>query len=118
MTKTYITVKNQFIDFHRWEDAPEKVKFLQNTHRHVFKVKSTIEVRQNDRDIEFFILQEQIGNLIRTFVQSMPETKSCEMMAEVIVRQLAIVYPKRNIFVEVSEDGENSATVVLNPEYE
>lgn len=118
MIQTHILVKNQFIDFHRWESAPEEVDFLRNLHRHVFKVETTIEVRQNDRDIEFFILQKQIDNLIKTFVIPMPETKSCEMMAEVIVRQLAAVYPKRLIQALVSEDGENAAIVTLSPEYD
>lgn len=107
----FIEVKNQFIDFHRWENALEEVAFLRNLHRHVFYVTTTISVKEDDREIEFFVLQKKVQEIIKDILIPMPETKSCEQMAKTLIRHLDAKYPNRMITVKVSEDNENSAIV-------
>lgn len=106
-----VKIQTQFEDFHCWPDAPEEVDFLRSNHRHIFKVSVKIEVNHDDREIEFFILQRQVNNIIETSVKPMEQRKSCEDMAEVIMDYLEVIYPSRFIEVEVSEDGENSSIV-------
>ena len=52
----HIYIQTQFTGYHRWDDAPDCVAFLRNTHRHVFHVKVTVPVQHNDRAIEFFMM--------------------------------------------------------------
>jgi len=42
--------------------------------------------------------------------------QSCEMLAESLIEYISSKYPERKISVEVSEDGENGATLVFVPE--
>ncbi len=39
--------------------------------------------------------------------------KSCEMLAEDLIGYITSKYPNRDISVEVSEDGENGATLTF-----
>lgn len=105
----FIKVVNQFVDYHYWEDAPEKVSFLRNIHRHVFHVITKIAVTTNDREIEYFLLQEEIEKYIEEVVIPMDSRKSCELMALSILSYLKLQYPGRKIEVEVNEDGENGS---------
>lgn len=117
MTKS-IVVTNAFRGYHKYEGAPKKVGFLSNVHRHVFNVKTTIEVFHNDRDIEFFQLQHLIDSFVKMqyyreweqYIEGV-YLESCESLAEAIVKYLQEVYPKRHIRVEVWEDNENGAIV-------
>ena len=59
-----IIVTNSFKGCHKYADAPDCVAFLRNVHRHVFNVKTTIEVTHNNRDIEFFMLQDEIERFV------------------------------------------------------
>lgn len=108
----FIAVKHQFEGFHSYPDAPDKVAFLRNNHRHIFKVKATIEVSHNDRDLEFFLVKDVLVNQICAYIGLRSNLGSCESIAEGILEGLENAYGKlRGIAVEVSEDGENSATV-------
>lgn len=113
-----IIVTNNFRGYHRYPDAPDDVAFLRNTHRHVFNVKTTIEVFHNERELEFFELQ----NLIECFVRyeyALTDSKyvsgiyiqSCETLAEAILDYLHELYSGRRVRVEVWEDNENGAIV-------
>ena len=112
MDKTYISIKNEFSDLHKWKDAPDEVMFLKNEHRHLFKVETTIAVTHDDRELEFFMVQKTIDEIIQEHIITMPVTKSCEMMAQEIIKRLIIKYGDRSIQCSVSEDGENGAIVV------
>ena len=105
----YIVVKTQFIGFHRWRDAPEEVKFLRNFHRHVFYVEAKFIADHNDRDLEFFIQQRKISDFVRTQYEGKCFEKSCEMIAEEIVKAY-----KGCIECCISEDGENGGGFILD----
>lgn len=116
MLTRYITVKNQFIGFHQYDDAPEEVAFLKNLHRHVFKVESLIEVRHDDRELEFFMVQENIEREIIPFLRVGGPLGSCEMIAENILWGLINKYgDDRYAMVEVYEDGENAGSAIWSP---
>lgn len=113
-----ITVTNSFKGYHKYAEAPKEVKFLQDLHRHIFNVKSTIEVKHNNRDLEFYILQQEIEEYIEKkykkssygFVPGI-FIESCESLAEELVCFLQLKHPYRYVRVEVWEDNENGAIV-------
>lgn len=95
------------------------VSFLQYPHRHIFHFKVSISVVHNDRDIEFIQFKRWLESLYAEIdggiigLNSVLELngKSCEMIAENLVRRVDHKYPDRNIEVEVSEDGENGCVI-------
>ena len=112
-----ITVRTSFHGLHFWKDAPEQVAFLRNLHRHVFNVHVTLPVTHSDRDVEFFIYQNKLNEVIygmfETYHTKMPMLlvvgqKSCEMVA----KELYDILSKENtiISVTVDEDGENGGS--------
>lgn len=109
----FIKVKNSFVGFHQYVDAPEEVSFLRQLHRHTFIVRSTVEVFHDNRELEFYLLQEDIEWFIVSKYKegNYIHIDSCEMFAEDILNFLANKYPNRSITVEVSEDDENSSIV-------
>lgn len=108
-----ITVSGQYEGFHKYKDAPDEVAFLKHLHRHIFKWEATVEVFHDDREIEFFMMQTQINRLVLPFINYTEDLGSCEQQAERILEGLVNLYgATRNYSVEVSEDGENSATVI------
>jgi len=125
---TTIWITTQFEGRHRWAKAPKDTDeaFLRNMHRHMFRVKVSVQVFHNDRDIEFFQLKHFVDNIIFNAFICKQDTKvgigSCEMIAEVILNRLFEDLHKRflnrNISVEVSEDGENGAIVTHNMIYD
>lgn len=117
-----IYVTADFDALHSWPKAPEEVSFLRSPHRHKFNVKLTVAVGHSDRQVEFFMLQRDLSQII---VDSYQEedllhpthgvvidigSRSCEMIAEEIIAQ-AIKLGYKVISCEVSEDGENGAIV-------
>ncbi len=112
---TTLWVTGQFVGYHKWPDAPAEVGFLRHLHRHLFKVKLSIFVSHDNRQEEFFIVQDSLIHYLReTFEHGfdVESTTSCEQMARRIAAHfLALDYKVRS--VEVSEDGENGATVHL-----
>jgi len=81
------------------------VGFLRDYHRHVFHVKLGVTVSHGDRDVEFFQLKRKVcKHLLENYDQQQFE-KSCEMIASELMSEFGAS------FVEVSEDGENGATV-------
>lgn len=103
---TYIKIKTQFVGFHRWKDAPKKVEFLRNWHRHIFGVEVTFLVDHSNRALEFFLTQEKVNKYLKKYENKKFEA-SCEMIAEDICKKFGAMK------VEVSEDGENSG-IYLN----
>lgn len=119
--------------FHRWLNAPEKVKFLRNYHRHLFSIEALIYI-EKDRQVEFFMLQKKLRALIDSYIEDQDsQTKdfdwnefqeltginedvlvinSCEDFATWLVAQLERDYGTEcSIMVSVSEDNENKAIV-------
>ena len=86
------------------------VSFLGVPHRHIFHFRVWIDVFHNDRDIEFIQFKRWLENLYRDGTLQL-DYKSCEMMADDLYVQIATRYPERSVKIEVSEDGENGATI-------
>ena len=104
-----IYINTNFEGLHKWDKAPEEVSFLRNLHRHLFKVRVEIEVKHNDRELEFFMFKDFIEDYLSKLNKK--EVGSCEMIAEGILNYIKEKYPDRFILVDVSEDGENGAKV-------
>jgi len=105
-----IIVTTDKIGFHKYDGAPEKVKFLRNLHRHKFYIKMGIEVFHDDRELEFFTVQDALND----FLKDKNQIGSCEMLATEIYEWIKTTYEKnkgRKCFVEVWEDKENGARV-------
>lgn len=115
-----ITTRTIFVQFtkegiHRYPDAPEGVEFLRHPHRHIFHFRVTLDVFHNDRDVEFILFKRELEALYSAATLQV-DYKSCEMLAEDLIEYIAKQYPGRSISVEVSEDGENGATLTYSPE--
>jgi hypothetical protein len=108
----FVTFQKEGI--HRYPDAPEGVEFLKSPHRHIFHFRVTVEVFHNDRDIEFILFKRELENLYTESTLQV-DYKSCEMLSEDLINYISTKYPSRTISVEVSEDGENGATLSYYP---
>lgn len=114
MLRQFIKVQGQYDGFHKYENAPEQVAFLRNSHRHLFKWEAVIEVFHEDRELEFFMVQQTINQHILPHVQIHKggDLGSCENQAKYIIKGIIEAYGEdRYIIVEVSEDGENAGIV-------
>lgn len=104
----FIFIKTQFEGFHDYPDAPDEVKFLKNTHRHIFHVKVWIEVFHDNRDIEFILFKRFVDK----FLKMRPlNFKSCEMISDDLYFDISNNYPAREIRIEISEDNENGSYI-------
>jgi len=83
----------------------EDVSFLGYPHRHIFHFKVWIEVFHEDREIEFIQFKRWLESLYSGTLEL--SYKSCEMIAEDLYHQIIQKYPNRNVWIEISEDGEN-----------
>jgi hypothetical protein len=110
---TFVWVTSHFAGYHRWKDAPEKVAFLRDWHRHVFHVKLSVRVEHADRAIEFFILKEKLDNVLQTEFNQQRFEYSCESIALKIIELMKADEGVDVAMCEVSEDNENGATVVV-----
>ena len=86
------------------------VSFLGYPHRHIFHFKVWIGVTHDDRDIEFIQFKRWLLNLYKDSILAL-DYKSCEMMSEDLYQQISQKYPDREIWIEVSEDGENGSFI-------
>lgn len=103
----WVTAEKEFM--HHYPDAPRTVSFLRNEHRHNFKFKVWIEIKEHDdREIEFIIFQRFIKGLLFKMPFNL-RAKSCEMLSNDLQEEITKKYPKRKIMIEVSEDGENGS---------
>lgn len=99
-----------FESWHFWPAPPTKYVYLGNSHRHMFHVKAVFEETES-RAIEFIDARQRLEgfaqmHLVGTAVAPVPY--SCEDMAKRI-----FLAHEGLVSVEVSEDGENGATVAL-----
>lgn len=105
----WITVRSRSWGQHCWPSAPASRSYLAGPHRHLFTVELSVEVDHADREIEFHDLLDELGG-------AWPESldlgsSSCEMLAEMVLRNIASAYPGRRVQVRVYEDTECWATV-------
>lgn len=101
----------------KWDD----VSFLASPHMHYFYFNVSVEVFQNDRDIEFIqfkrwcerlysgeaMYSDGANNANTMQINSM----SCEMLAEDLITVISNSYSGRDIKVSVLEDNINGATL-------
>jgi hypothetical protein len=91
----------------------EDVAFLASPHRHIFHFRVAIDVFHDDRELEFIQFKRWLESLyVNTVLQL--DYKSCEMIADDLYAQIAAKYPNRDVWIEVSEDGENGCYVEYN----
>jgi len=95
-----------------WDD----VSLLGYPHRHIFHFRVRIEVRHNDRDIEFIQFKRWMERLYSEESTSdngvlVLDYKSCEMIADDLYEAISAKYPGRFVEIEVSEDGENGCLI-------
>jgi hypothetical protein len=86
------------------------VSFLGYPHRHIFHFKVWIGVTHDDRDIEFIQFKRWLLNLYKDATLSL-DYKSCEMMSGDLFDAISTKYPNREVWIEVSEDGENGSFI-------
>ena len=86
------------------------VSFLGYPHRHIFHFKVWISVTHDDRDIEFIQFKRWLENLYKEGTLQL-DYKSCEMMSGDLFDSISNKYPGREIWIEVSEDGENGSFI-------
>ena len=86
------------------------VSFLANPHRHIFHFRVWLSVTHNDRDVEFIQFKRWLENLFAQGTMTL-DYKSCEMMSDELYDIIHAKYPDREVWIEVSEDGENGSFV-------
>jgi hypothetical protein len=88
------------------------VSFLASPHRHIFHFRVSIDVFHDDRDIEFIQFKRWLESLYNGQGSVLElNYKSCEMIADDLYGVIALKYPNREIWIEVSEDGENGCHI-------
>jgi hypothetical protein len=86
------------------------LSFLGYPHRHIFQFKVWIGVTHDDRDIEFIQFKRWLENLYSSGTLQL-DYKSCEMMSGDLYDIISNKYPGREVWIEVSEDGENGSFI-------
>lgn len=84
------------------------VSFLGHPHRHIFHFQVWISVKHNDRDVEFIQAKRWLEKLYAEKTLEL-NFRSCEMIAEDLYAKINARYPGREVWIQVSEDGENGA---------
>jgi hypothetical protein len=117
MTNTYIKVRTEFEGFHYYPNAGSidpRIQFLENEHRHMFKVEVTISVTHLDRELEFFLVKWELQDFIK---DGKMNHKSCDMIAtDILEKHLIPAYGSNRYYeIVVSEDGESDGIVEHKP---
>jgi hypothetical protein len=86
------------------------VSFLANPHRHIFHFRVWLSVTHNDRDVEFIQFKRWLENLFAQGTMTL-DYKSCEMMSDELYDIIHTKYSDREVWIEVSEDGENGSFI-------
>jgi hypothetical protein len=114
---TFIKVRTEFEGFHYYPNAGSidpRIQFLENEHRHMFKVEVKISVTHLDRELEFFLVKWALQEFIK---DGKMNHKSCEMIATDILEQH--LFPSygtdRYYEIVVSEDGESDGIIEYKP---
>lgn len=109
----YIWVTFQKEGIHRYPEALtnpelEDVKFLGYDHRHIFHFRVDLEVRHDNRDVEFIQMKRWLESLYQTETLKL-DYRSCEMMSDDLAVLVKDKYPGRKFKISVSEDNENGS---------
>jgi hypothetical protein len=114
--ETYIKIRTDFEGFHFYPNAGEidpRIKFLENEHRHMFKVEVKIAVTHLDRELEFFLVKWALQDYLK---DGKMNHRSCEMIAtDILEHHLLPRYGERYYEIVVSEDGESDGIVEYFP---
>ena len=94
-------------------DDEYNVSFLASPHRHIFHFRVCIDVFHDDRELEFIQFKRWLESLYGSNILEL-NYKSCEMIADDLYTQIAAKYSNRDVWIEVSEDGENGCSVEYN----
>lgn len=113
MNKTYIKVRTEFEGFHYYPSAGSidpRIAFLENVHRHMFKVEVKISVQHTDRELEFFLVKWALNDFIKS---GNMDHKSCEMIGtDILEKHLIPLYGDNRYYeIVVSEDGESDGII-------
>ena len=108
----WVTARKEML--HYYPDAPKQVEYLRNPHRHIFHIKFYIEIFSDDREIEFIMFKHEVEDLLK---DEDIKTMSCEMLANHLHVMMDIKYKNRKMKIEVSEDGENGASMEYDNKY-
>ena len=116
-TMTFIKVRTEFEGFHYYPNAGSidpRIKFLENEHRHMFKVEVKISVTHLDRELEFFLVKWALQEFIK---DGKMNHKSCEMIAtDILEKHLIPAYGSDRYYeIVVSEDGESDGIIEYKP---
>jgi len=88
------------------------VSFLGTPHRHIFHFRVWLGVTHNDRDVEFIQFKRWLEQLYSSAQNILSlDHKSCEMMSDELYDTISQKYPNREVWIEVSEDGENGSFI-------
>jgi hypothetical protein len=113
---SYIRIRTEFEGFHCYPNAGSidpRIQFLENEHRHMFKVEVKISVDHLDRELEFFLVKWALNDFIKSGSQ---DHRSCEMIAQdILVNHLIPKYGQRYYEIVVSEDGESDGIIEYKP---
>jgi len=113
---SYIRVRTEFEGFHCYPNAGSidpRIQFVENEHRHMFKVEVKISVDHLDRELEFFLVKWALNDFIKSGSQ---DHRSCEMIAQdILVNHLIPKYGQRYYEIVVSEDGESDGIIEYKP---
>jgi hypothetical protein len=113
---TFIRVRTEFEGYHYYPNAGSidpRIKFLENEHRHMFKVEVKISVTHLDRELEFFLVKWALQDFIKSGNQN---HRSCEMIAtDILEKHLLPTYGERYYEITVSEDGESDGIIEYKP---
>lgn len=98
--------------FHNYPEAPDRVKFLSDRHRHSFEFKAAFNVSHDNREKEIFLERERVANQIVTKYSIPCEfgSMSCEMIAREILLENK---DEGMIWCEVWEENTGGARVEL-----
>lgn len=115
--KTFVGIRFEVEGFHNYPDASKNhgdlVKFLEQSHRHIFKFNCKKRVNHDNRDEEFILLRRKAKQYINKVFPVFESSCECydfgSMSCEMIAKQLLKEFDFDS--VEVSEDGENYAIV-------
>jgi hypothetical protein len=108
--RTTVIVDFDVVGFHQYDDAPERVAFLRNRHRHLFRIRAGYQVTGLDREREIFIEENALRAVLRKLFGNPAEfgPRSCETIAAFLLRA---AYARGCRWVEVLEDGRGGARV-------
>ena len=112
--KTNIIVKLQVDGTHSFPKAGElfpEVKFLADTHRHMFHITCKKRVNHDDRDVEFIMFKRDILDYLhkKYYMEKIRVHQFGHQSCEMIAREL---YNKFDLeYCSVFEDNENGAEI-------